>query len=404
MTSAVSPLSAIGQTPELYLRRAIEKWFFDTPIERICRQNFKQWVSCYFFYKDISELSEEHSKEADDIVAVVEKAAKHSFAEGLDSSVRSANLNLDPPFATQRPLVIYICIWIANWLAHLYLRFLGFQKVDKGCGSGSGSGSGSEAQFLYRRPAKNKQKPVVFIHGLGVGLSFYVRLISYLPDDVDVFLLEWPHVGMQLATEVPTIEETKRLFASALSFYGHASACFVGHSLGTTAVSWMLRDPAYSHLVSSTVQLDPVTFLLCDPTVATVFLYKTPTTVLDLGMHFFISRELNISHTLQRHFSWSHNICFAEDLLPSKEMQRESNARNTDDPISQIHHTVILSSHDSIVPAGPVSRYLDLKKEKFRKNGTDCFETLVFHGHHSEMLLYPSWLKIIRNRVKRLTR
>ena len=42
--------------------------------------------------------------------------------------------------------------------------------------------------------------------------------------------------------------------------------------------------------VGSSLLLDPVTFLLCDPTVATMFVYKDPTNAMDLLMHFFLSR------------------------------------------------------------------------------------------------------------------
>lgn len=34
----------------------------------------------------------------------------------------------------------------------------------------------------------------------------------------------------------------------------------------------------------------------------------------DFLMHFFVSRELFIANTLSRHFSWSENIMFVEDL------------------------------------------------------------------------------------------
>ena len=56
-------------------------------------------------------------------------------------------------------------------------------------------------------------------------------------------------------------------------FFGR-QACLVAHSLGTTAASWMLHHPTACLRVASTVLLDPVTFLLCDPTVATSFVYK----------------------------------------------------------------------------------------------------------------------------------
>lgn len=49
---------------------------------------------------------------------------------------------------------------------------------------------------------------------------------------------------------------------------------------GTTAVSWMVHHHEGKKKVAATVLLDPVTFLLCDPTVATTFVYKDPTTTL----------------------------------------------------------------------------------------------------------------------------
>ena len=44
-------------------------------------------------------------------------------------------------------------------------------------------------------------------------------------------------------------------------------------------------------MVGSSLLIDPVIFLLCDPTVATMFVYKDPTNALDLLMHFFLSRS-----------------------------------------------------------------------------------------------------------------
>jgi hypothetical protein len=51
----------------------------------------------------------------------------------------------------------------------------------------------------------------------------------------------------------------------------------------------MLKSSS-ADLVASTVLIDPVTFLLCDPTVATSFVYNDPQTALDFLMHFFVSR------------------------------------------------------------------------------------------------------------------
>lgn len=68
--------------------------------------------------------------------------------------------------------------------------------------------------------------------------------------------------------------------------------CFAQYTehTGTCLVSWLLHDPRGCTFVHSTILLDPVTFLLCDPTVATSFIYKNPTNTLEFMMHFFVSR------------------------------------------------------------------------------------------------------------------
>jgi len=63
---------------------------------------------------------------------------------------------------------------------------------------------------------------------------------------------------------------------------------------------------------------------------------------------------------------------------------------------SKLRHTIVLSSHDSIVPIGPVSRYLETKK----REGHGCFEVTFFHGHHGEMMIYPTWVKFISRKIR----
>lgn len=45
-------------------------------------------------------------------------------------------------------------------------------------------------------------------------------------------------------TQAPTIEESVSTMIRMLDDGNHAQACFVAHSLGSTAVSWMLHDAA----------------------------------------------------------------------------------------------------------------------------------------------------------------
>ena len=106
-----------------------------------------------------------------------------------------ARLSLDPVFAVQRPLYFYLAIAALNGVTHLLMRHvLGFTRLKK---------YDAESQYVYYRPAPNstagaKKVPLVFVHGIGIGFTHYLPLIASFPTDTDVFLVEWPHVGMYL--------------------------------------------------------------------------------------------------------------------------------------------------------------------------------------------------------------
>ena len=124
----------------------------------------------------------------------------------------------------------------------------------------------------------------VFVHGIGIGFMHYLALIAALPSDVPVYLVEWPHVSMQVTSggSVPSISTTVSTIRARLEADGHSQACFLGHSLGTTAVAWMLHDKRARSMVASCVLLDPVTFMLMDSGVAYNFIHRTPSSVIEV--------------------------------------------------------------------------------------------------------------------------
>jgi hypothetical protein len=63
--------------------------------------------------------------------------------------------------------------------------------------------------------------PIIFVHGIGVGFVHYLGLIFNFPTDVDVYLVEWPHVAYQMSDRAPTIEETVGTMLRMLDDGGH---------------------------------------------------------------------------------------------------------------------------------------------------------------------------------------
>ncbi|KAJ3146284.1 hypothetical protein HDU86_000500, partial [Geranomyces michiganensis] len=275
---------------------------------------------------------------------------------------------------------------------------------------GNGGGGAVTQRYYYRRAKEsaaackkknddadysetsNSALPIVFIHGIGIGFLHYASLIARFPTTVDVFLIDWPHVAMRRTDRIPDIPTTVNAIATMLttSPNNHTRAAFVGHSLGTACISWMLHHKP--DIVASTVFLDPVVFLLVDPSVAYNFVYRPPTTVLELLMHYFVARELYIAHSLARHFNWSQNILFSDDLPAAT---TTTTTTTTPSPPT----TVVLSAWDQIVPSAAVRKYLTDPAAGATTPPVDLvwFDNMT----HGQMMFDATCMDLVKKKVER---
>ena len=109
--------------------------------------------------------------------------------------------------------------------------------------------------------------------------------------------------------------------------------------------------------------------------IATSVVYHEPFKSVEFLLHYFVARELNIAYAISRHFEWSQNIVFFEELPGSSELDEkctdcDPNKQGDDDnfsvgkpvlPMQYICNTIILSSADGIVPSAAIDRYLNDK-------------------------------------------
>lgn len=135
----------------------------------------------------------------------------------------------------------------------------------------------------------------------------------------------------------------------------------VAHSYGTITAAHILRDPVLSTRVSATLLVDPIPFLLYLPAVAYNFVYRKPRTANEWQLWYFASRDPDIARTLARHFFWSENLLWKEDLVGR-------------------HVGVVLSGRDQIVDTREVGLYLtgrDVKDLQFPWS-KDTLEVLYY--------------------------
>ncbi|KAI8802531.1 hypothetical protein BJ742DRAFT_832402 [Cladochytrium replicatum] len=352
-------------------RDFLSRWFHNAPFEALKAGNVCQWFAWAFFDRQYERMLRDYVSGYDDefldLLEIVEmmavecgleptltssgalaslRNAPHTqprteslplhllgFPSGTNPSVACIRLNHDPVYTRHRPLFTYLLTHTLHFFTHVMLtRILKFEaRTYTTCNN-------TVKHLVYARipPGQEdrEKNPVVFAHGIGIGLGHYLGLIFWLPRRAPVYLITLPHVAMRLGCETaPEVADFVELFQQILrpkkedcwdeEGGKYVPATFVAHSLGTATVSWVVRNARTRGLVKSVVLLDPVTLLLHDPTVATSFLHRVPRTIVELFLEYFVARETYIANSLSRGFAWSYNVVFANELSAIVEKEKK---------------------------------------------------------------------------------
>lgn len=314
--------------------RQVQGWFLNesrtachSPHE-IGRGNLHELLSWAFFFKHSEELDFEENTWIEDAIQSVEMAFQLTVKEGR-TGVRCVKHTLDPVVAIHRPLVFYLSVFCLDHFHGFLLRMRGFRRHSSRTASGV-------LVHYWHRPSGDAadcgdgrgDEPLVFFHGVGLGLTTYLPLLlAFDASEQFLFLLPW--VSMNPFAAIPSTAEFASAVVVALKERGDRRALLVGHSFGSLPVAWLVRR--HPEVVSRCVLLDPVCILLNLPDVCVNFLYKRPRSWLGHMYRFLGSRELGIARTLHRHFFWTESVLFPE-MLPAGS-------------------TIVLGERDHVLPA-----------------------------------------------------
>ncbi|KAI0771592.1 hypothetical protein BD413DRAFT_613097 [Trametes elegans] len=382
-------------------RNYLRTWFNRVPWSSIRRHEMYTWLYWSIFnsaFPGIDKVPEHHRKALNEVIHMLEHRAGAKIPEGSNPAAAPFLLTLDPVNVVSRPLVFYLGVTLSNTLVRRRLRTKWGVKV----------GVHKDLEYVLRIPptwdAQTGPRPIVFMHGLGLGLTQYRRLIEHifaaLPDrPVLVPLL--PHVSQEimhprflrpmgrqemtaclasLLSELDWAELEKpssdssdsedksaaEMKASASKASARKGVTMMSHSNGSFSHAWMLK--AYPRMIERSCFVDPVTFCSWEGDLCYNFIYRPCVNGLDLVIKYFVGTELGVANFLQRHFDWSANCLWYEEI---------PNAR---DPKKTMF---VLGGRDSIIDATRVKRYL--ASHGVRKG-------LLFdpEAHHGQALLSSS--------------
>lgn len=376
-------------------RKEMSGWFLGVSEDQITKQDIQNWLSWALFGKFYWQLTEEEARDTDDSaqprLAFLDDATKLYAARGgltsfpehvtlsteQERSRRTMLLSLDPVHVSARPFAFYACIALMNTTLLTYWRWtFGLERKKIG-----------DTHYLVYIPrgwrveaAKSGKAPlpVLFLHGLGIGMAEYVHVVQSMldphcsphPRPVLIPLQPWTSAGLFSPRFMRPwkAEESVTFIKTMLQRHGfeECGVSVLSHSMGTILHAWLLK--AAPQLVRRSIFVDPVCFQLWAPHLCYRFLYKRPETFVEYSLRYFVAREVATAHVLTRYFDWSTSVLFVQDIP------------HADDP----HRTrVYLAGADTVVDAPGLRRYLC-------RNGMEQVVEYREGLHHGAYIMGPS--------------
>ena len=205
---------------------------------------------------------------------------------------------------------------------------------------------GKTVSYWHRQHTSKTKLPVLFIHGIGIGLLPYVNFlaeINYSKEDdhgeIGVIAIEMMPISFRITHGALQKEEMCQEILGILKKHHWDEFVLVSHSYGSVISTHLLQHPEISPKIGRILLIDPVSILLHLPDVAFNFTCRKPRRANEHQLHYFGSMDMGVAHTLARRFFWSENILWKHDI----EGRRV---------------TVALSGQDLIVDTNTVGRYL----------------------------------------------
>jgi hypothetical protein len=356
-------------------RRKFTGWFFKRPYERIPRDNVSDWLAWSAFNKHIGHLVDEETAVIKSLLVHLEERAQQSFRPGYDKRVKSIRLTLDAVPFVPRPLLFYLVVGVLSMHARWALKRLGYTLIKREV---------QDYRFEYfHRPASPScnRTPLLFLHGLGMGVAQYLRFIHALEKRFpgrEVLLLAQGQISMlpihRHWLRPPSSTATVRLFEEMASLHHveeRGGWTVLSHSFGSIPHSWLLKQsPRLAGQAAAHVMVDPICFRLWESDVCYNFLYRRPRNAMQLIMSYFVGKELGISYTLHRAFFWYDNLLLPEDLRLGGADGR------TGDSMRDL--VVYIGGRDEIINARAIKGYLE---------HADGVQVHYYHDHaHGKLL------------------
>ncbi|KAI0539565.1 hypothetical protein GGR58DRAFT_226832 [Xylaria digitata] len=355
----------------------LQMWFLGAHKSDIRKENVREFISWAFFDRHMGNETAAELEEIDEYLAEIEQRIGYSLEPGRGKA-KSLRLTLDEIEIRYRSVVWYFVIGIVDLFTHFQLSYQGFQYYAQPKPHSRSvvplrlqslfvkRRSISQLSYWYRPHTSKDKLPLVFLHGIGVGLWPYTRYLSYLnetsaDDQIGIIALEYLPVSARLTSAPLSQEEFLSQITLLLDAHGWSQFTILGHSYGSVLATYMVKSPNLSPRIQSIILVDPVCILLHLPHVAYNFTRRKPRRANEYMLWYFASMDPGVAHCLGRHFFWKDSIAWKEDLKQIRETPSSDGGIDTTILLNKprLRRVVVcLAQRDLIVDTPTVRQYL----------------------------------------------
>ena len=204
--------------------------------------------------------------------------------------------------------------------------------------------------YWYHGHTSQSSIPILFIHGIGIGLWPYMPFLKeHLESNPETGLIALEILPISSRITQPFLPGPKmaKEIVSILRHHNWSRCILASHSYGSVIATHLLQDPVASQYIDNLVFIDPVAFSFHTPDVPYNFLRRQPKTASEFELYYFAATDADVSHALTRSFIWPENSLWREDV----EHRQDKNGRI-------LKTTVAICGKDIITDTLTLGRYL----------------------------------------------
>ncbi|KAI0198564.1 hypothetical protein F4808DRAFT_256584 [Astrocystis sublimbata] len=356
----------------------LQTWFLKADVSDIRRENVWEFISWAFFDRHPGNETVEEHEELDEYVAMIERRVGYQFQPGKGRA-ESLRVTLDKIKMNYRSVLWYVIVGGVDLTTHIILSRSGFRYYAQPWPHSfsvvpprlqslfTKKQSVSRLAYWYRPHTAKNKLPLVFLHGIGIGLWPYTPYFSYINRDcgedeqIGIIAIEYLPISMRF-TDVPLSQaDFLAQITCIVDAHGWGQFAVVAHSYGTFLATQMVKSPSLSPRIQSIILVDPVSILLHLPNVAYNFTRRKPRKANEYLLWYFASTDPGVAHCLGRHLFWKDSIAWKEDLLHMRQEPHGIGASNSmirPKASRERKVTVCLAERDLIVDTPTVLKYL----------------------------------------------